>query len=431
MILRSSAIGVLALAALVGCSQKSEPSSNIGSLNAASIVADKSLSAPTKAQRLADTSEQLLSVQGFDYANDVADLALAQDPANVKAQFLKALLGPIIVQRGIAARVAPLAALDAKAQDGYSDALAKIDEQPDSTVKAFILDGQPDIKTESDIQAHLDAVADSFGKIRDFAKQNKNSEIVMNGTDEMYRALLDRQRGLCTVEQVGSYAYKYVCPSDVKMLQTTIDRGDLEVVQQYAAGMELYLSLYNSYDLTGAIKLAQETAAKRAQVVSPQAILDQLLANLKFGTIRNGNGFAKIKAMGADAITGLRWVMANQAKLCPMGVSDQHNRVGALVNNGICVPSSEQAKLNSGIRKVESALQGGQVTVPVMSASGPSTTSIIPSALLDHPIADLHSLTPVSYNTCGEIVGLADPSIGGLFPNKDANSVMKQGSKCP
>lgn len=433
MSFRLSAIGTLTMTAIVlaGCSNSSSNGLN-GSINAGAVLKDKSLTPQSKAEKLADASEQLLSAQGFDYANDVADLALEQDATNVKAAFIKAVLAPIMAQRGIAARVAPLAQLDQKSADSYSDALAKLDEQPDSTLKSFVLDGQPDIKDETDVQAYLDSQAEAFGQIRNFAKTHKTSEIVMLGTDIEIPALIQRHRALCTVSYIGGYQYKLNCPSEVKMLQTTIDRGDLEVIQQYAAGMELYLSLYNSYDLTGAIQVAQDNATKKGQPQpSPKDILDQLLASPKFGTLRAGNGFAKVKALGADAITGLRWIMANQSKLCPMGSENPHNRIGALINTGICIESSKQTQINSTIRKVEAALAGSLVATTIQTEQGPVQTVLKPSALLDQPIADLRSLKPVSLSSCGKVSSLGDATIGGLFPQADANDFLRQDAqKC-
>jgi hypothetical protein len=409
----------------------SAKSSLAGSINAAAIISDKSAPPPVKAQRLADASEQLLSVQGFDYANEVADLALEQDPSNVKAQFVKAILGPIMAQKGIVARVAPLAALDPNGQDQYTEALAQIDAKPNSTLKTFALDGQPDIKNEADVQAHLDAVSNAFGAIRRFAKDNKAASITMNGTDILFQALYQRHLGLCTVTYKETYNYTYSCPSEVAMLQTTIDRGDLEVIQQYAAGMELYLSLYNSYNLTGAITVGQAEATKKGQVLNPKDLMDQLLATPNFGTLRANSGFVKIKSLGADAITGLRWVMANQAKLCPMGSENPRNRIGALVNTGLCVESSKQTQVNNGIRKVEAAMNGAVFPITMQTSAGPTQTTIKPSAILDTPIANLRSLGPVSFSACGKVASLGDGSLGGLFPQKDLNTYLQQDSqKC-
>jgi len=39
--------------------------------------------------------------RGFAYASDVADLSLQTDSSNVRAQFVKAALAPILVHKGI------------------------------------------------------------------------------------------------------------------------------------------------------------------------------------------------------------------------------------------------------------------------------------------------------------------------------------------
>ena len=149
--------------------------SNVTTIDAASIVASTNLTKEQKADKLAKAAEQLLTAQGFSYANDVADLALEVDSANLRAQFVKALLGPIMVQKGIYKRVKPLADLDQSASEQYAQVVAKFDVQvPNSTVKEFMFDGQEDIKNEADIQNYIDAFANSFKVIREFAKANKN-----------------------------------------------------------------------------------------------------------------------------------------------------------------------------------------------------------------------------------------------------------------
>lgn len=434
-----------AILGMVACAnpKSGSPNSSMESnqINAGIVANDPKLTPAQKAEKIAKSAEQLLTYQGFAYATEVADLALKQDSKNLRAQLIKALVGPIEAQRGLAVRIKPLAEKTPQTLDQYHKMMGDLEQKtPNSTVKSFLVDGSGDIQSEADIQAYIDSVANSFKAIREFAKKNKSAEITMMTSDAFYNSMLSRHSNSCRVEKTGPYNYSYNCPSNINMLEVTLNRGDMEALQQSAAGMELYFSMLGSYDLTGSIKVAMDNQDKNAgKKVSPEEILNQLLKDSRFGKIREGDVFRKIKGMGVDVIAGIRWVMNNQNTLCPMGVSDPRNRLGALYNHGICIDQASSSQLPAELRKVEDVLNGATVQTVIGNLSAydmvngyPSIqVEIKPSALLDKPIDDIRSLTPVQFNDCGRLSSVSDATVGGLFPNKDANKALKVSSQCP
>lgn len=423
-------IAVVCLGALsVGCKGLTSSFEEEGktSVNAAGILASTA-NPDDKAEQLAKAAEQLLTVQGFAYANDVADLALQQDSSNFRAKLIKAVLAPIMVQRGILARVEPLADKDLKLREEYDKFVSDLEmKTPNSTLKTFLLDGRPDISSEADVQNYVDSVVESFATLRQFAKDNKDANITVMTSDAFYQVMLRRFQDSCTVVMTKPYEYEYRCPSPVKMLEVTFSRADFEAIQQMAAGYELYYSLYNSYELTSAIQVALKF---KDEYHAPQSVIEELLKDSKFGTLRAGNAFKRIRQMGVDAVVGMRWVLSNQDTLCPMGKASPRNRIGALVNTGLCLEYTSDVSV--GLKKAAQILAGKEiaVTFEVNDYTYPYSTVVRPGALMDSPIADLRSLTPLKFNKCNLVEEIADGSVGGLFPKADANEVLLRTSYC-
>lgn len=424
-------LGLIICAQLMGCSREDQKPVLHNSINVAGILGDKSLSPSSQGEQLARAAEQLLTMQGFVYANSTADLALAADPNNVRAKFVKAILAPIMAQQGLYARLEPLASLDPKSRNEFDRGMAQAEVNfPNSTIKSFFYEGSPDIKTEEDVQAYLDSVTEGFAAIRKFARQNKGRTLTIMASDSFGQMLTQRWAEACALNEVSPWNYQFVCPSPVHMFEVSLERGDFEVMQQAAAGYELYFSLMNSYDLTGSIQVALDHRNDPVKA-SAQDLLAELLRHEKFGSLRASNGLKHIKEMGIDAVAGMRWVLANRDTLCPLGKNDARNRIGALVNRGICV--DEQSAIDSSRALIQAnRILGGQ-TVPVsfVSSNGATySTEILPLAALEAPLANLRSLTPLTWNKCNQVAQVADLTLAGIFPKSDVNYVMKWTETC-
>ncbi|MBC7741497.1 MAG: hypothetical protein H7061_04820 [Bdellovibrionaceae bacterium] len=421
-------VGVALLTTITACSNNQDKGNVI---DTSSIATNSSLTGPEKAERLAKASEQLISFQGFAYASDVADLALAIDPSNLRAQFIKVVIGPILTQKGIYARVKPLSQVTPEATAEYAKGIASIQQSYSSTLNSFILDGQADIKTEGDIQDYLDSVANSFKAIREFAKANKNSELTVMLGDTFYQSMIQRYTESCKVdvEYVRGYP-KYIsnCPDMKSFMEVKLNRADFEAIQAEAAGLELYFSLLNSYNLTGSIETA---VAYQGETPSSSAVLSELLKNKEFATIRAGNGFKKVKEMGLDAIAAVTWIMNNQNSLCPMGVSHPRNRLDMLVSNGFCVDKKSKVESAKDLAIAKDALSGRVFdNVDMHLRNGIHRTSIKADALLENPIVDLRSILPTNYDGCHNPVAIQDATLNGTFPKADLNYILASNAQC-
>lgn len=393
------------------------------------IRGDAKSTTSQKAEQLAKAAEQLLSVQGFAYADEVADLALQVDSSNVRAQFIKAVLAPIIVHEGMAQRLKPLAAKDAETNEKYNQARAELDAKvPNSTLKEFAKNGAEDIKDEKDIQNYLDAVADSFKALRNFAKKNKNAELTVMTADIFKDVMADRYNKTCDVTKKGS-EYKLNCPVPVEALEVKLNRADFEALQMAAAGYELTVSLYNSYNLTGSVEKA--LSLKGQTDIDAKAVIEDLLKNNEFATLRAGNGLARIKDMGNEAITGLRWIAQNQKTLCAAGEVNAKNRPGMLFFKGLCDGRTEAESLK-GLAETEEGLNTNKTfKTNVANKKGKLyTTYARTSALTNSPVADLRSIVPTSYDKCGNALTIQDQSVSGLIATQDANTILAHLADC-
>ncbi len=424
-------LGLIICAQLMGCSREDQKPVLHNSINVAGILGDKSLSPSSQGEQLARAAEQLLTMQGFVYANSTADLALAADPNNVRAKFVKAILAPIMAQQGLYARLEPLASLDPKSRNEYDRGLADAEVNfPNSTLKSFFYEGSPDIKTEADVQAYLDSITEGFAELRKFARQNKGQTLTVMASDSLGQMLSQRWTEACALNEISPWNYQFVCPSPVHMFEVSLERGDFEVMQHAAAGYELYFSLINSYDLTGAIQVALDHR-NDPMTASAQDLLAELLRHEKFGSLRPSNGLKHIKEMGIDAVAGMRWVLANRDTLCPLGKSDVRNRIGALVNRGICIDQQSAIESSRALVQADRILGGKTLPVSFVSSNGATySTEILPLAALEAPLANLRSLTPLTWNKCNQVAQVADLTLAGIFPKSDVNYVMKWTETC-
>ncbi len=421
-------IFLLIAAAFSACTNNSEKATHFNNkLDVASIVADKNLTPSQKADRLAATAEQLLSMQGFVYAAEIADQALMMDPANLKAGFLKALIAPIIVHKGIMVRLKPLAEKTPEGAAKHATSIADIKKNwPNSTFKDFVLDGQPDIKDEADFQAYLDESTLAWSNLRKFAKANKNKELTIRVTDGMMQGMNERYGQACEVRQVSPMNYDWKCPEITSLYEVKLNLADFEMVQHFAAMMEVYFSYLGSYDLSGAI----DFAIRNEGVELPASyVFNELLKNPKFGLLRTENAFKRTQELGLDYISAARWVLANQNILCKAGESSVKNRYGFLFPDGICAQAD--AETYNGLRKAEGILRGALVEITVSGLEKPNyLTMVQPAKFLENPMKDFRQLMPIRFNKCDEITRVADDSFFGVFPSNDFNYILEYQEIC-
>jgi hypothetical protein len=432
MFARKPLIGALALAVVLSActSKKNEkPGLTKITVNSMGIFEDQTINSTEKGEKLALAAEQLMTAQSFMYADEVASVALSVDANNKRAQLIKALVAPAMVTKGILERVKPIAYRTNTSRQEYDKSIEGMLSAPNSALKTFLFDGQQDIKTEKDAQKVISQIHAAFDRLRVWLKENKDLELTLHVPAEFTEQTLKTQAEKCAADQISRGVYEINCDF-THALELKVNQADLEAAQHLAAGYEIYISLLNSYDLSGAIA----TSDKFSQVQKPGdgVILRALLKNKDFGVLRDGAGLKSILDMGLDALAGVRWAQKIQNDLCPNGLASSTNRDGYVLSAGICVDQDDRAiegdskyrTLGDVLKAVELALRGGNVVATFTGSLGTIDTEIKPSAFFANPVKDIRSMTPVRYDACGAVIGTADPTLGGVFVRGDANAVL-------
>lgn len=416
---------VLAVSTLAACSNKqAENKSGITTLNSAAIMADKTLTPQEKAEKLALAGEQLTTPTGFMYADLVFDQALSLDSSNKRAQFYKAFLATPMALRGILARVKPLAYTHQKTKKEYDEAISNL---PNSSLKTFLFDGTGNITTEKDIQSFVDQIHNGQDQFRTYLKNNKNLELTLNVNDWAIQGSIQKALQECAVNQVAKGVYDIKKCDVTSALQFKLNRADVEALQQISAGMQIYTAMLTSYDATGSIATARKFDGQK---VSNKVLWKELSKSADFAKLRNADALKNVIGMGVDAVAGIRWAVQIQNELCQYGEKNSNNRSGFLFGKGVCIKSKNEdgSILEDTLRLVDTVLSGQSIEVTI-GQNQEIKTQVRPSTVLAKPIADLKALRPV-FNNCDKVSSVSDDTLGGMFPNNDANEVLASSVHC-
>lgn len=343
---------------------------------------------PSEGNRAARKAEGLMTEETFEDAYAEASRALAQDPSNARARLWKAALAPAMELRGIYTRIAPLANRTRERQERYAEAVAQLKASHGPRFVAFFTDGAFDITTERDAQEVVARVTARLDELRLTMKALRNQPMIIDG--------LPNAR---TVQ---------------------LNTADFDALQQMIAGYQVYVSILNSYDLTGAWT-ASETTAHR----SAQESVDLLLSNPKFGKLRDGRAFAVVPQLAKDAIVATRAALALQSELCPQGKPDPRNRPGTLFEEGLCIEAKDG--FEATLKTIEAVASFNRLVVPL--GEHRETHTVSAPYFFSNPIQDLRTIAPTSYDACGQVRTIADTTLGGLFPDGEVNSELVRNSR--
>lgn len=373
-------------------------------------------------EELALAGEQLITPSSFALADKVLDEALAKDSNNKRAQFYKKFLKPIMALRGIGARIRPAIREHGDIAQ-HENGIANI---PNSSTRDFILDGQEDIRTVTDMQNLLVKVRDGYVDFYNWLKANENSELVLNINPYMMQGDAGNQAvGDCRVVNNDSDGMTVDC-NNREMLQRKLSTPDLIALRQMIGGTALYFTIYTSYSFDGIEDLVE--MSKTREVPSQETF--QTLETLpNFGKLRADNTMKMIRTFGSDFAAAWKYAMANQARLCPSpaysvresyGYSSTRRRKGHVFEDGFCTPVDSEHQKNLDL--LNQALQG-----PIMIGDVKDSNAHIRANLFawsDRPVTSLKNLFPVSYNACGKATVLRDKTMGGLYPDGDAEKTL-------
>jgi hypothetical protein len=409
------------------------PSVKDGSVTnvSASLIDSSNLPENAKAEEFAKAAEKLLTAQGFSEADQLATKALEKDPKNLRGGFIKVLLAPIVLQKGIVARIKPLAERVPQTKKNYENYLVDLkNNETLGNIRAYVLEGPADISTETQLQDHLDKIRMSLQNLRLFAREHKNQELTVEATTYLVPNLTERYARACEIKETANLEWQLVCPGPETRTHVTLARADWELLQYFASYLEMAVALGDAYDLTGAADVAKVFSAEENP--APEKVYAKLLENPKFGTLRGEAALKSIQAIGLEFVGGLRWISANQKTLCPTGEwNNPRNRVGMWVNTGVCLPSSYIDPMAEALAKTFKG-EPTQITSESKGVAYTASTNYV--ALFNHPPKDLRAFGKVEFNACGSLIAVEEKTFAGVFPDGDANKVLPltgQGCEAP
>ena len=438
---------------LIGCTDDAKhdaPMNNTKTktFEVSDIITDSELTDEQKAEKLARGAEELAlgNPAAFMYADEVLNSALRLDANNKRAQFYKVVLAPAMTLRGMATRVMPIATAEE-----IKEGLENLKKESPKSVYDFLTEGAQDIRNEADLQKHIDSQTQAYENARLFFKSNKDMKLTLYVPANMaIGAMADQEPNTywhydyasqqyvetkdisdvqhCIAEQKDNGDIEYrVCTTE-EITERTLEAGDIEALQNSFAALKIQSSLANSYSLNGGFEFGRTQQDLGENKMGAQAGYKYLSKTDSFATLRDSEAFAGIKAMGADAIKGVRYIMANQDTLCPVNRRDTSwwmdvsTRPGKLFNYGLCIEDKDE--VTRQLARLENALKGETTEMKWTSYTGElKSTDIRTTALIDNPISDLKTLDP-KFNPCGQVINVSDDSLGGTFVNNDVNTVL-------
>ncbi len=380
---------------------------------------------------LTTAAEQLISPYTFMLADKVLAQALEKDPLNKKAIFLKALIKPMMVYKGIYQRAMPMAKSYgdiAKWEKAYSNL-------PNSPLKDFLLaPAAGDITDSESFLKFLDSYRDSFLEIKKAARELRGETVTITLNPHIWESVIKNNMiQACLVSNTGndeSRTYEVHCDySDIATVKA--NEADFIAIEQIAAGNYALLAMYTAYGLDGSERFFKNSALLEG--LSPVERNNKLFSNSKFGTLRKTQGLSQLKALGSDYVSAVKYAFENDSVLCKKFENEIPNmdlprRKGFLFERGFCIDDKNKAA--ESIAKLEEALKG-PVDVPVkIKDSNEETIKINYFAILDNPVADIRTIMPAEYDNCGNATRLKDPSYNGLFPNGDDERLLANNPDC-
>jgi len=423
-------IGIVSLAgifAITACTNNSDDKQTRSQSHSSRLIDTAKIKASeTKenaAEQLALAAEQMIpSFNGFIYANELLDEALALNPNNTRAIFYKALLKPVLAQKGVLTRVRPWILTQAKeAQESYNKSIAEI---PNSETKEFLLNGKEDIGGIADVYKYTDDLSEAFMVSQQAIDSIKRSPMVISIPTKS----VDILRKECWVKKISDGNYVIPTCLDARDLtQVRVTRPDYEALSLIFLSYAVTSSwVYSPYSLEGYEKIsnAMDREVHKHGKVSHAKVLEILNSEPNFLKLRNPNGLKGIVALGNKGMEAIQYALKKQPELCPNGSDAENNRFGYLFNNGFCVTDAAarsfmetKAILNGPYQvKVTKSTKYGEIKADYI-------TDINLGAFLENPPVDLKTHIP-TLNTETDEYQFSDETLGGLFPNGDASFIL-------
>lgn len=397
---------------------KKSPNQNVVTDDLMKDVSDNSL----RADKLVAAAEPLISPVGFFYADEILAEALKADPENRKAQFYRALLAPAMKFRGFMNRATGNGANpDLDAQN-----FASIYYSAQGGLHDFLWERGEPFRNEADLQAFATEVLLEQKKLSDFLRVNKNMVTKITvPLWQSYALMIER----CSVEKISDKTFHISPCQYLNQPNLIANRADWEALAGYWGGIRLATAITVSYDGSGLLDFAKHD--RQSSFTNEKMLWDYLL-NIKgpLGRLKSNHHLNDAMAMGTDLYGGFRALISMQKNMCPPGAARNH-----ALEPTLCLKNQYpvgRAKLSTQnmleVLNLSLSAMGGDVRLvnPLIGASGKSFDKINMDVMAPFKsfITDLHSLRPDGFDRCKNVNHFADPKLGGILPNADANEVM-------
>lgn len=411
LVLCLSVLGVLAS----GCGKKEDSDDSKNKVN----VLTSSETA------LVEAGERLIDPINFPIADQLFDAALTANPGNMKARFYKLLLKPMMNYKGMLNRVRPWFKDNGK--EAELDRFIRTNQwltRAKSPLRDFLLApaGAP-IKAAVDYQTFLLDQQKALNEMRVFTKQNRDANITLGMYTWLWAGKISERYNdstFCKPVREGNDYYMN-CPEN--LFEVQLGTPDLMAIQQYYAGVTLFMNFYTSYSIEGIEQVDKILSNKSLSTIEKA---NRVRGVKGFATYRQDSQLTLIEELGVDFAAASRWVIANQSSFCPGGKS-QGIRKGYMLENGLCV--LDPKKEEDSLQLMEKFLAGPQV-VEWDNANGVKEKATVNySVLWKSPIQDLKAHIPLEFNECGKGVRFADNTLGGILPDGDLERFIDK--KCP
>lgn len=401
---------------------------------------------------IVEAGEQLVGPYTFPLADRAFALALEKDPSNLKAQFYRAVLKPLMRARGILDRSRPYAR-----QYGNIAALEDtIKKMPDHPLRNFLIDskGLKPIADAQDIQDFLGEQREDWNDLRIFLAKNQRLEFDIYLNPSVFAEKINENiQNSCVVTQKPENGFEVVCDTkDVAKVKVNV--ADLLALRQIAAGQVLFYSLYTSYSVKGLDTLFKDLQAASVEVCEPYSgywdnaqqrwvttgggctrpnrqlsqreVRDRLMNTQTAGKLLKNQGLKHLQGIGTDLSVAMKWAIQYQREICPQGVSKPGSRKGHLFENGLCIEDATEAQKQVGL--FDQYIAGVVKNAAIETSHGEEITDIDVLALARKPVQDLRLLAPeVDANDCA--VSLKDKTFGGMYPRGDAEKFILERCK--
>ncbi len=376
-----------------------------------------------RAEKLVVSAEELITPIGFMLADQLLDMALKNDPDNRKAQFYKALVGPIMKYRGLLSRLTPLRPSFISVFEKLSSAGGALGE--------FLRDrnGGPAFTNENDLQKFLGEIQKEQKKLADFIAKNKTF-ITRLSVSHVYD--FDKMIRECSVHKISANTYRLTPCTHMQQLQLRVNRGDWEVMFQLANSARMGAATLLSYNLEGSLAYY----AKHKEFKTTKSQVEYLAQAPRFGKILADHQMELVKDRSIDTYTGMKWLLNTQPQLCSVdSPRNEHLFKRICLNKAVSI-GPVQVGMAQGIDLMRMSIggNGGKVKAlvprPGFSGNDVSEINMDLLALYKFPVDDLRTLVPKTFDGCGNATSLNDPTFGGTFPAGNADELLLKRKDC-